>query len=300
MARKLLTIFGATGNQGGSVIQTILSNPSLSSTYQIRAVTRDPSKPSSQELASKGADLVKADLKDIESVKKAIEGSYGVFAVTNFWEIQTKEGEFQQGKNIADACLATGTKHLVWSSLPYVTKLTDGVLAHTEHFDSKAMVEEYIEEKKGSMIASYFMPAFFMSNFQTFIRQSADGVPELATPIRADSPWPLIDQRADSGKYVMGIFEAGDTANGAHVNAVSEWTTVEMKTISAEDYAASLPKQIAEELKETLVLISDYSYYGKGMEKEQAESDKFLLKGASRTSLKQYIKNNEPWQWQLN
>lgn len=80
---KLLTVFGATGNQGGSVIKSVLANPQLSSEYKIRAVTRDPSKPSGKALADKGVEVVKADLKDKESVKKAVEGSSAVFGVTN-------------------------------------------------------------------------------------------------------------------------------------------------------------------------------------------------------------------------
>lgn len=80
---KILTVFGATGNQGGSVIKSVLANPKLSSEYKIRGITRDPSKPSGKELAEKGVELVKADLKDHESVKKAVEGSSAVFGVTN-------------------------------------------------------------------------------------------------------------------------------------------------------------------------------------------------------------------------
>lgn len=50
---ETITVFGATGNQGGSVINTILNDPALSSRFTIRAVTRDASKPAAKELASK-------------------------------------------------------------------------------------------------------------------------------------------------------------------------------------------------------------------------------------------------------
>jgi len=55
---KILTVFGATGNQGGSVIKNILSHPQLSKTYKIRAVTRDVSKPAAITLKEKGAEVV--------------------------------------------------------------------------------------------------------------------------------------------------------------------------------------------------------------------------------------------------
>ena len=85
-SKKLLTIFGATGNQGGSVISAILNHPNISSKYRLRAITRDTSKPAARSLASKGVELAKADLNDPASISEAIKGSYGVFAVTNYWE----------------------------------------------------------------------------------------------------------------------------------------------------------------------------------------------------------------------
>ncbi|WP_194162109.1 NmrA family NAD(P)-binding protein, partial [Moraxella catarrhalis] len=42
---KLLTIFGATGNQGGSVIRAVLADSILLREFKLRAITRDASKP---------------------------------------------------------------------------------------------------------------------------------------------------------------------------------------------------------------------------------------------------------------
>ena len=79
----ILTVFGATGKQGGSVVQTILSHPTLSTQYKVRAVTRDPSKPAGEALKTQGAEVVKADLNDKDSVRKAVDGSQVVFGVTD-------------------------------------------------------------------------------------------------------------------------------------------------------------------------------------------------------------------------
>jgi len=54
---KLITVFGATGNQGGSVIKNILADSSLSKTFKIRGITRDVSKPAAQALAKQGVEL---------------------------------------------------------------------------------------------------------------------------------------------------------------------------------------------------------------------------------------------------
>jgi putative NADH-flavin reductase len=156
--KKLLTIFGATGNQGGSILDIVLARPDLKEKYALRGITRDPSSKKSQALNEQGVEMVKADVDDAESVKAATKDSYGVFGVTDFWSILDKEREIRQGKNIFHACKENGVKHFVWSALPYSEKITEGKLKHVDHFDSKAIVAEFVEENKGDMIASHCMP----------------------------------------------------------------------------------------------------------------------------------------------
>jgi uncharacterized protein YbjT (DUF2867 family) len=55
---KLLTVFGATGNQGRSVINTVLADPGLSKEFKIRGITRDVSKPDAKALADRGVEVV--------------------------------------------------------------------------------------------------------------------------------------------------------------------------------------------------------------------------------------------------
>jgi uncharacterized protein YbjT (DUF2867 family) len=144
--------------RGGSVVDTVFAHPELQEKYSLRGITRDPSSGKSKALADKGVEMVKADLDNVESMKQAIKGSYGVFGITDFWSLMDKQKEIQQGKNIFEACRAEGVKHYIFSSLPYAEKITGGVLKNVDHFDSKAMVEEFIEENKGDMVASYVMP----------------------------------------------------------------------------------------------------------------------------------------------
>lgn len=102
--------------------------------------------------------MVQANVDDAASLSTAIKGSYGVFGVTDFWSILDKEREIRQGKNIFDACKENGVKHFVWSALPNAEKITEGKLKHVDHFDSKAIVAEYVEQNKGDMISSHCMP----------------------------------------------------------------------------------------------------------------------------------------------
>jgi hypothetical protein len=54
---KIITVFGATGAQGGSVIKHLLADATLSQQFKIRGITRDLSKPAAQELEKKGVEM---------------------------------------------------------------------------------------------------------------------------------------------------------------------------------------------------------------------------------------------------
>jgi hypothetical protein len=309
-SKRLLTVFGATGKQGGSVIDIVLARPELSTKYALRGITRDPSSSKSQKLASSGVEVVKGDLDDVESLKSALAGSYGVFGVTDFWASMSKSQEMQQGKNILAACKSSDVKHLVWSSLPHVIKLSEGKFENVEHFDGKAEIELVIEEEKGSMIASYFMPAMFLDELKNMIKDHGEG-PALALPYPDENvPWPLLAPRKDTGKYVVGLFEAGDKANGVEVQGVSVWTTpkklvtelgeyagkeVQFKSLPGEVFASFLPEAIRLDLGEMFEWVGEYSYYGLGSEKKQAESEKFLVKDPELVTLTDFCKAFEPW-----
>jgi uncharacterized protein YbjT (DUF2867 family) len=313
---KILTVFGATGNQGGSVVANVLSNAKLSSEFKLRGITRDPSKPNAQKLTAKGVEMVSADMNDVASLKSAISESYAVFAVTNYWETMSKEIEVQQGKNIADVSKATGVKHLIWASLPHVTKLTKGELKHVAHFDGKAEVEEYIESIKGEtgMLASYWRPGFFMSNLKGMINKNPQtDVPTLNMPWDAEKTQVgLLDVAGDTGKFVAGLLLADPkSVDGFRVNGVSQWATpreivdtlgkvsgtkVEFREVSPEEYEGYLPKPIAEEMLENMLLVRTWSYFGKGAEKQQAESNK-ILGDTKLTTWEEFVKQNGPWEW---
>jgi NmrA-like family len=62
---KVFVIFGATGKQGGSLLQYILNHPELSKTYRLRAVTRDATKHAAKEMAGKGVEVVEVGFKSL-------------------------------------------------------------------------------------------------------------------------------------------------------------------------------------------------------------------------------------------
>src|SRR5438309_6728911 len=75
--KKLIGVFGATGQQGGGVVRALQA----SGQFKVRALSRDPGK--HRDLAD---EVIEADLNRRETLKVAFEGAYGVFLVTNFRE----------------------------------------------------------------------------------------------------------------------------------------------------------------------------------------------------------------------
>jgi uncharacterized protein YbjT (DUF2867 family) len=149
---KIITVTGATGQQGGATVRHLLSKG-----FKVRALTRDAEKPAAKTLAQAGAEVVQADHNDRASLDAAFEGVYGVFSVQGFWETGI-ESEIQQGKQVAAAAKAAGVQHFVYTSVGGAERKT-GV----PHFESKWQIEQYIHQL--GLPATILRPVEFMENY---------------------------------------------------------------------------------------------------------------------------------------
>src|SRR4051812_27866248 len=113
--KKIITVFGATGSQGGGLARAILNDKN--SDFAVRAVTRDVNSEKAKELSNLGAQVVSADIDDPESMKLALEGAYGAYFVTFYWAHMSPEKEMTEAKSMAQAAKAAGIKHAIWSTL---------------------------------------------------------------------------------------------------------------------------------------------------------------------------------------
>lgn len=119
MPRKTIVVFSGTGAQGFSVVNALLEHGK----YRIKAVAKSTDNRKALLLRGKGAELVRANLDSLDVCKAAVKEAYGVFLVTNFWEHRDEEREYQQGKNVVDACVEENVKHLIFSGQENVQKL---------------------------------------------------------------------------------------------------------------------------------------------------------------------------------
>ncbi|XP_070581910.1 nmrA-like family domain-containing protein 1 [Ptychodera flava] len=196
---KIITVFGATGLQGGSVVRALLKDPR----YQVRAVTRHPKSKKAKALKELGVEVVKGDLDNEDSVKAAMLGSYGVFGVTNYFEYVDEQREFMQGKVMADAAKSVGVKHFIYSSLE---KVVEEFGKPCGHFDAKGRVEDYMIEV--GLPVTCVRYAEFMETIireQFIILKMADGTRVIDMPT-GDATYDWISA-AGAGTAITAIFD---------------------------------------------------------------------------------------------
>jgi uncharacterized protein YbjT (DUF2867 family) len=68
---KIIAVTGATGAQGGGVVNGLIGEKG----WKVRAITRNPNGDAAKALAEKGAEVVSANYDDESSLAKAFEVS---------------------------------------------------------------------------------------------------------------------------------------------------------------------------------------------------------------------------------
>ncbi|KAG0049982.1 hypothetical protein BGZ83_005220 [Gryganskiella cystojenkinii] len=305
MSKQIFVVFGATGNQGGSIVNTFLQDPELSKKYHIRAVTRDLNKPDAKALQSKGAEVVQGDADDAESLPRVLHGAHTVFIATfTVYDEQLQEREFRQGKVIADAAVTAGVHQIVFSSLPPASAISNYKYAVTA-FDSKYAIEQYIRTLP--VKSAFFAPGSFMQNLHSWLlpKPAGDGTFVVSAPYKPTTELPLIDTFADSGKWVATLVENPKKYDGQVVSAatrlytlnevvetISRVTgkTVKFREISPETYKSFLPPAAAGPLTAMNEYDVEFGYYGPET-KTLVEASAKLARG-ELTTLEQYLRNN--------
>lgn len=260
---KLIVITGITGQQGGSVADAFLADKS----WCIRAITRDPSRPSAQEWTARGVELVRGDADDVSSLTAAFTGAHAIFAMTDYWAplsdpaVQAEaaqrkislnqrcaEIEVQRGRNIALAAASPDVQktleRLVYSSLGNYSKLSGGRYTQVWHCDSKAAVEQYMREHPllGPLASSIHM-SIYVDNWRRIpLDIQQDPVTGGYWHVTIDDgrkPVPMVWTRRDTGTLVKKLVE--DVQPGARLLGYSQM-------ISRRDMMATISRVLSIEL----------------------------------------------------
>ena len=158
MALPIITVVGATGAQGRSVVTALTKN--VTPHYHIRALTSNVDSPTAKELgAHPNVTVAHADINSISSLVSVFQDSYAIFANTVFdpatfvtkGPLAAKELEETHGLNIVQAAsLILPLRHLIWSTLPDGDKFTSGRY-DIPHLQSKIAAEKYIKDEANGL-----------------------------------------------------------------------------------------------------------------------------------------------------
>ncbi len=215
-AKKIITVFGATGAQGGGLVRAILEDKN--SEFAVRATTRDTDSDKAKELSQLGAQLITVDIDDPASVEKALDGAYGAYFVTFFWAHFSPEKEMAEAAIFAEAAKKAGLKHAIWSTLEdtreYIPLSDDRMPTlngkyKVPHFDGKAEADKFFTE--AGVPTTFLLASFYWDNFiylGSGPKRGEDGKLTLTLPI-GDSKMAGIAAE-DIGKCAYGIFKRGN------------------------------------------------------------------------------------------
>lgn len=259
MPQDIITVFGATGAQGGGLARAILEDPDRR--FAVRAVSRKPDSDAALALARAGAEVVVADLDDASSVQRALDGAYGAFFMTNFWEHFSAERELAQAHVMAAAAAQAGIRHAIWSTLEDSREQlpADGIRMpvlqgkyNIPHFDAKGEANRFFARQR--VPTTYLYTSGYWENLIHFgmgPKRRADGTLALAFPTGEKKiPWIAAE---DIGRSAFGVFLRGDSQIGRHVGIAGDHLTgaelathlgsalgqrVEYEAVTADEYRA--------------------------------------------------------------
>ena len=246
--KKIIAVAGATGAQGGGLVRAILADPNGG--FAARALTRDVNSDKAKDLAKRGAEVVAADVDDVESLKKAYRGAYGAYCVTFFWAHFSPEKEMAEARAMAEAAKHANLRHVIWSTLEDTRKwvpLSDNRMPTLQgkykvpHLDSKGAANHVFTDL--GLPVTFLLTSFYWENLIFFgmgPKKGADGKLAITLPM-GDKKLPGIATE-DIGKCAYGIFKKGKEYIGKTVGIAGGHPT-------GAEMAASLGRALGREVR---------------------------------------------------
>jgi uncharacterized protein YbjT (DUF2867 family) len=248
MDKKIIVVVGSTGAQGGGLVRAILQDST--GEFGVRALTRDPNADKAKELAQLGAEVVAADVDDLESLKRAFAGAYGAYCVTFYWAHLSPDREKAEAQAMAEAAKSAGLAHVIWSTLEDTRKhvpLEDSRMPtlmgkyKVPHFDAKGEADIYFTQL--NLPVTFSHASFYWENFIYFgmgPKKGPDGVLALNLPL-ADKKLTGIAAE-DIGKCALGVFKRRDEFVGKRIGLAGD-------ALTGAQMAAALSKALGKEVR---------------------------------------------------
>jgi uncharacterized protein YbjT (DUF2867 family) len=228
-----------------------LARELLAAGHKVVAMTRKPQSDRARALAALGATLVQGDLDDTASVRRALEGAWGAYAVQNTWEAGVAKEE-EQGKRFAELARRAGVQHYVYSSVASAHRRT-GI----PHFDNKWRVEETV---RGLGFPSHVIirPVFFMENLLSpWFKPGLDGG-TLAIGIKPATVLQMIAVR-DVGRYLFLAFEKPQELMGKAIDIAGDALTMPQTAGAISEVAKKPVAHVQVPIEDVRKMSEDYA-----------------------------------------
>lgn len=258
---KVIAVVGATGAQGGGLVRAILADKSGG--FSARALTRDPNSDKAKSLAKLGAEVVQANVDDVESLRRAFGGAYGAYCVTFFWDHFSPEREVAEANSLARATKDAGVEHVIWSTLEDVRRfvpLDDPRMPtlmgkyKVPHFDGKGEADHVFTDL--GLPVTFLLPSFYWENFIYFgagPKPGPDGVLALTFPMGDQKLAGIASE--DIGKSAYAVFKRGREFIGKTVGLAGDHLTI-------TQMAAMMTKALGREVRYNDVPADVYRSFG--------------------------------------
>lgn len=271
MAKRIVSVIGGTGAQGGGVVDALLAKGD----FAVRVTSRNPASDAGRALAARGVEVVKADLLDPKSLETALAGSYGAFVVTNFWDPSQGAREQEIGAAAVKAARTAGVRHLIWSTLPDSETLSGGRLK-VVHFTGKARVDAVVKDA-GFERHTFVQAPFYYQNFLTMLgpQPLPNGGRGWAVPMDPAARVIHAGDVSEVGRAVAAAFSAGDQLpNGSYLavcGGVYSWNdfVAALNALGHDLQVLQVPPEVydgffpgAHEMREMFQYFAEFTYHG--------------------------------------
>jgi uncharacterized protein YbjT (DUF2867 family) len=271
MTEPTISVLGGTGAQGGGVVDALLA----ARKFKVRVGSRNPTSDAANALTARGVEVVKADLLEPSSLKALYDGAGGAFLVTNFGDPAQGEREEEIGAGAVNAARSAGVKHLIWSTLPDVEKISGGRLK-VKHFTMKACVDAVVRSAGFERHTFVQAPFYFQNFLKTAAPQALpNGRRGWAVPMDPSARVIHAGDITELGRTVTAAFAAGaELANGVYLamcGGTYSWHDfvatlnslghdVQVVRVAPEIYDSFFPG--AKEVREMFQYFEAHTYFG--------------------------------------
>ena len=259
--KKIIAVVGATGAQGGGLVRAIMEDKN--GPFTARAITRDVNSDKAKALAELGAEVVRGDIDDVKSLKKAFDDAHGAFCVTFFWAHLKPEKELSEARNMAQAAKDAKVEHVIWSTLEDTRKsipLSDDRMPtlmgkyKVPHLDAKGEANGIFTEL--GVPTTFLITSFYWDNFIHFgmgPKKGADGKLAITMPMGKKKLAGIAAE--DIGKTAYRIFEESDEWIGKTVG-------ISGGHLTGAQMAKSLTKALGQEVRYNEITPAEFRAFG--------------------------------------